>query len=154
MGWTLVKADLFRRPLRRRLRMPRFAPVLARLSGDDSRWNTKTDNRQAIGTPYCATMAYWEPEDFDEMALKGMASLGTSVRAARVALGISQHELGWRVGLSQATISRLESGRLRGLRLRKLAAIAGVVRFAPRLFVPGAPPPPTRRLPGAARPRD
>ncbi|MCI0346028.1 MAG: helix-turn-helix transcriptional regulator [Chloroflexi bacterium] len=97
-------------------------------------------------------MPYWEPEDFDELALIGLSSLGASVREARLRRGISQAELGWRVGLSQATISRLENGHLRGLRLRKLAAIAGVVQFAPRLFGPGAPPPPTRRLPGEGQP--
>ena len=96
-------------------------------------------------------MPYWVSEDFDEMALKGMAELGASVRTARVAHGISQAELGWRVGLSQATISRLETGRLRGLRLRKLAAIAGVIRFAPRLFVAEAPRAPRRFLPGQPR---
>ena len=96
-------------------------------------------------------MSSWQSEDFDEMALKGMAELGKSVRAARLTRGISQAELGWRVGLSQATISRLETGRLRGLKLRKLAAIAGVIRFAPRLFPAGGPPPPTRNLPGQRR---
>ncbi len=34
-----------------------------------------------------------------------------NVRAARLAAGISQTELGNRVGLNQATISRIERGR-------------------------------------------
>jgi transcriptional regulator with XRE-family HTH domain len=96
-------------------------------------------------------MPYWESRDFDELALKGMAELGASVRAARVTRGISQAQLGSRVGLSQATISRLETGSLRGLKLRKLAAIAGVIRFAPLLFAADGPPAPRRYLPGQPR---
>ena len=44
-------------------------------------------------------MPWWEPEEFDSNAQKGMLALGQSVRSARLAIGLSQAVLGERVGL-------------------------------------------------------
>lgn len=61
---------------------------------------------------------------------------------------MTQTRLGYRVGLHQSTISRLETGRLRTMRMVTLARIIGVLRVGPDIAFPGEPPPPTRRLPG------
>lgn len=79
---------------------------------------------------------------------EGMTAVGDLVRTSRLNLGLSQRQLAWRVGMSQSTISRLESGTLRGMRLPKLALIIGALRLDPRFTRSGEPPAPRRRLPG------
>ncbi len=85
----------------------------------------------------------------DELAEAfGLRVIGTGVRQARLAQGLSQRQLGWRVGLNQSTISRLETGRLRTMLMVTLARIKGVLRLGPNQLFQGEPPGPTRRLPG------
>lgn len=84
----------------------------------------------------------------DDMIHEGMTAVGDLVRSSRLNLGLSQRQLAWGVGMSQSTISRLESGTLRGMRLPKLALIIGAVRLDPRFIRSGEPPAPRRRLPG------
>lgn len=86
--------------------------------------------------------------DRDETEQAGARIIGLGIRRARLATGISQRQLAWRCGLHQSTISRLESGRLRGMRFRTLSRILGVLRAPPTIVFPDEPPPPRRRLPG------
>jgi transcriptional regulator with XRE-family HTH domain len=69
----------------------------------------------------------FEVGDLDPISQVGMETLGTLVRQWRVLCGLSQRELGERCLLSQSTISRLETGQLRGLRFRNLARLVGVL---------------------------
>lgn len=93
----------------------------------------------------------------DDALRAGAIEIGDAVRDLRLEAGLSQRQLAWRVGFSQSTISRLETGSLRGLRFMNLALIVGALRLDPRIalrpiFDPrGAPPAPRRRLPGQAR---
>ncbi|MEO8469744.1 MAG: helix-turn-helix transcriptional regulator [Chloroflexota bacterium] len=84
----------------------------------------------------------------EEIVHAGMALIGDLVRTSRLDLGLSQRQLAWRVSMSQSTISRLESGTLRGMRLPRLALVIGVLRLDPRSAHLGQPPAPRRRLPG------
>lgn len=67
--------------------------------------------------------------------------ISRAVRATRKATGISQRELGQRVGLTQAQISRFEGGQV-DVRLSSLVELArgmGVeVMLVPREAVPAA----------------
>ena len=58
----------------------------------------------------------------------GLEALGTVVRVWRRACGLSQRALAARAGVNQSTISRLETGKLSGLRLRRLARILGILQ--------------------------
>ncbi len=87
-------------------------------------------------------------DDSDEDALLGIKVIGAGVRSARLALGMSQRQLSWRVRVSQSTISRLETGTLHGMRLRTLARIVGVITRRPGYRFPEGPAPPSRRMPG------
>ena len=84
----------------------------------------------------------------DEVVTAGRQVIGAGIRAARLALGLTQRQLGHRALLSQSAISRLETGRLQGLRLRTLARVVGVLHTKPGYAFPGGPPPPARRLLG------
>jgi DNA-binding XRE family transcriptional regulator len=93
-------------------------------------------------------MRRWGAEDNELAEEYGLRIIGLGVRRGRLRHGMTQRQLGWRVGLHQSTISRLETGVLRTMRMITLARIIGSVRMADRdLFVdePGAA---TRRLPG------
>ena len=78
----------------------------------------------------------------------GRRIIANAVRARRVASGATQRQLGWRAGVNQSTISRLETGRLRTMRMVTLARIIGVLRLPAEWAFPDEPPPATRRLPG------
>lgn len=80
-----------------------------------------------------------------------MELIGSGIRAGRLSLGLSQRQLAARVGLCQSTISRLETGTLRGIRFKGLALIVGVIRMSPVYEFPDDPSPPSRRLPGQPR---
>lgn len=68
---------------------------------------------------------------------------GAVVRLVRSALGWSQAELGDRIGYSQATVSRLESGRGRIGDVTVLTALAATLDIPPSLLgVAGSPPRP------------
>jgi transcriptional regulator with XRE-family HTH domain len=74
-------------------------------------------------------MRYWDfEEDFDEAVQVGLQVIGAMVRGGRLQRGLTQRQLAWRSTLSQSAISRLETGRSRGMRLRTFAAIIGVLQ--------------------------
>jgi predicted XRE-type DNA-binding protein len=77
--------------------------------------------------------------------------LGRWIRQARYQSGMSQRQLEWVCGVDQTVISRLENGRLRHMRLQRvarvLAGLAGYMQF-PRGDEP-MPARAPRRLPGA-----
>jgi transcriptional regulator with XRE-family HTH domain len=103
-------------------------------------------------------MRYWEfEEDVDSAVHVGLRVIGDIVREARLRRNLTQRQLAWQALLAQSTISRLETGRLQGMRLRTLAAIIGVLRMNPNGRASSAwvangsgfpePPAPRRRLP-------
>ena len=59
----------------------------------------------------------------DPIVRLGLLLLASSVRRARRARGISQSALAAGAGLSPSTISKLENGRLEGMRLYTLARV-------------------------------
>ena len=61
----------------------------------------------------------------------GLEIVGQSVLRARTQARISQRHLGRLAGVHQTTISRLETGTLRGLRLSKLARIVATLNGFP-----------------------
>ncbi|MBI2762764.1 MAG: helix-turn-helix transcriptional regulator [Chloroflexi bacterium] len=96
-------------------------------------------------------MIAWDtPTDLDRLQDIGVAVLGNEILNARLRLGLSQRQLGWRVGLHQSTISRLENGSLRGIGFKNLAAIIGALSRSPHFRLVEGPPAPSRRLPGQA----
>jgi transcriptional regulator with XRE-family HTH domain len=97
---------------------------------------------------HALAMRTWDwDEDVNASVLAGAAIIGCWVRAARLSQNLTQRQLAWRCGLAQSTISRLETGRLPGMRLRTLAGIVGVLSARPEPSY-GEPAPATRRLPG------
>ena len=84
-------------------------------------------------------MRYWEfEEDADSAVRVGLLAIGGMVREGRLRRNLTQRDLAWQAGFTQSTISRLETGRLRGMRLRTLAAIIGVLRMPPNGRIPEA----------------
>jgi transcriptional regulator with XRE-family HTH domain len=81
----------------------------------------------------------------------GLQVLGRGVRRWRLAFGLSQQQLAWRTAVGQSTISRLENGRMRSLRIGTLARIIGVLEVSEDFIFPGEPTPSGRRLPGMDR---
>lgn len=65
--------------------------------------------------------------EFKFLADTGMVLIGRWIHVARLQAGMSQGQLGRLSGLHQTTISRLERGRLEGLRLHRLAALLAVL---------------------------
>ena len=62
-------------------------------------------------------VADWTPRDDREPLVKrGKVALGQAVRYGRRSLGVSQDTFGIHAGVSQPVISRLETGRLNGVR--------------------------------------
>jgi transcriptional regulator with XRE-family HTH domain len=61
------------------------------------------------------------------MVASGMELLGRWIRESRVAAGLTQGQLARLAGMHQTTLSRLERGRLEGLRLHRLAALIAVL---------------------------
>jgi predicted transcriptional regulator len=85
-------------------------------------------------------MADWTPhDDSHEFVRLGKLAIGQEVRAARLALGWSQRAFAPRVGVDQSVLSRLETGRLNGIRWQTLARIIGVVQAARGFRLPRAP---------------
>jgi transcriptional regulator with XRE-family HTH domain len=87
-------------------------------------------------------------DDGDAIVRLGKAALGAAVKSARLSLGLSQRQLGSRASVSQPVISRLENGRLNGIRWQTLARIIGVLRVRSGHQFRCDAPPPGRRLPG------
>jgi transcriptional regulator with XRE-family HTH domain len=61
------------------------------------------------------------------MVVLGMEQLGRWIRESRLQAGMTQAQLARLAGIHQTTLSRLERGRLEGLRLHRLAAIIAVL---------------------------
>lgn len=97
----------------------------------------------------------WEGdrEHIKAAARHGALLIGSWYRARRLERGWTQAELGWRSRIDQSVISRLETGRLRGIRLSRLALIAAALDGVDIPSLGDSPPPrPRRRLPhGQAR---
>ncbi len=93
-------------------------------------------------------MRRWGTDDNELAEEYGLRAIGHGVRSARAGQGMTQRQLGWRVGLNQSTISRLESGRLRTMRMVTLARVMGVLQMGAHHIFPGEPHGPSRRLPG------
>lgn len=94
-------------------------------------------------------MNRWEWVGKDNPAERlGLRIIGQAVLRGRIAARLTQRQLGYRVGLNQSTLSRLETGRLRAMRMITLARILGALNLGSDLAFPGEPPGPTRRLPG------
>ncbi|HEV2087397.1 MAG TPA: helix-turn-helix transcriptional regulator, partial [Cryptosporangiaceae bacterium] len=70
---------------------------------------------------------------------------GSLVRLVRSSLGWTQAELGERIGYSQATVSRLESGRGRIVDVVVLAKLADVLAIPPAALGVAGPPGSRRR---------
>ena len=56
---------------------------------------------------------------------RGKLAIGRAVLSGRRTVGVSQRTFGIRAGVSQPVISRLETGRLNGIRWQTLARIVG-----------------------------
>jgi transcriptional regulator with XRE-family HTH domain len=69
----------------------------------------------------------FEIERAEPMVKVGMHFIGELVRHRRHRLKISQADLGFAVGVHQSVISRLENGRLRGMRFAKFARLVAVL---------------------------
>ena len=75
-----------------------------------------------------AVMPSWAPrDDHDPIVDLGKAAIGAAVKRGREELGWPQRWLALQAGVSQPVISRLETGRLNGIRWQTLARIVGVV---------------------------
>ena len=73
-------------------------------------------------------MSDWTPKDDGAgVVLLGKRVIGAAVRSARLGIGLSQHQLSRRAGLDQSVISRLETGKLNGIRWQTLARLVGVL---------------------------
>ena len=89
---------------------------------------------------------------FEATEQLGLDIIASGIRRRRVASAVTQRQLAWRTGVNQSTISRLETGRLRTMRMITLARIIGVLNLPADFLFPGEPPPATRRLPGQREP--
>jgi DNA-binding XRE family transcriptional regulator len=98
-------------------------------------------------------MRRWEwVEDNRGAEQMGLRTIGQAVLRGRLSSHLTQVQLGYRVGLNQSTISRLETGRLRTMRMVTLARIIGVLKRGPDFAFPGEPDPATRHLPDRRAP--
>ena len=90
-------------------------------------------------------------DDGDVLVVLGKRAIGAAVKDARLARGMSQRQLGRRGRVSQPIISRLETGKLNGIRWQTLASVVGALYAGPAfvLLIDGSPP--ARRLPGQPR---
>jgi transcriptional regulator with XRE-family HTH domain len=66
--------------------------------------------------------------------VEGLRLLGAQLRAARLGRGWSQRRLEWASGVDQTTISRLEYGRLRSLRLTRIGDLMAALRGDWQMF--------------------
>jgi transcriptional regulator with XRE-family HTH domain len=63
----------------------------------------------------------------DDLTARGFAALGRLVRRRRHQLGITQNELEWLSGIDQTLISKLENGRLKGMRWSRFGRLVGAL---------------------------
>jgi hypothetical protein len=74
-------------------------------------------------------VASWIPPDDDHPVVAlGKQAIGSAVRSGRMRLGWPQRWLATQAGVSQPMISRLETGRLNGIRWQTLARVVGVLQ--------------------------
>lgn len=132
-----------------------FRCIIRRVVGDDSRGapsggptrvirSAVADEWWCIEPRYRRRMA-WSTESLmhrDPMLQLGWELVGAMVRRRREWLGWSQRDLARQSGTSQSGISRLETGRLRGLKFHRFAAIVAVLGGLDR----EAPAPPYRSV--------
>ncbi len=72
----------------------------------------------------------WErirPEYVDPVVDLGMQQLGSWLRTSRRVAGMTQQHLENLTGIDQTTLSRLDNGHLRSLRLMRLARLIGTL---------------------------
>lgn len=94
-------------------------------------------------------MRTWaDVDDVPSTVHAGIEMIGVAVRKQRLRVGLTQRQLAWKAGLAQSTISRLETGQLRGMRLLTLALILGILGGGAGYAFGPPPPAPRRRLPG------
>ena len=68
-------------------------------------------------------------DDDDPLVGIGKGALGAAIKAGRLRNNWPQRWLALQAGVSQPVISRLENGRLTGIRWQTLARIVGVVQL-------------------------
>jgi transcriptional regulator with XRE-family HTH domain len=68
-----------------------------------------------------------ELSSYDDHVRRGLSIIGRAIYEERRRTGVTRRQLGRLVGTHQSTISRLECGRLTGLRLTRLAAIVSAL---------------------------
>ena len=93
-------------------------------------------------------MREWSWENAGEAELLGLRVIADAVRRRRLGDHLSQQQLAWRTGVAQSTISRLETCRLRSMKIGTLARIVGVLDMGPSFLFANEPDAPRRRLPG------
>jgi transcriptional regulator with XRE-family HTH domain len=76
------------------------------------------------------------PDDDQPLVAVGKQAIGSAVKAGRLRLGWPQRWLATQAGVSQPIISRLESGRLNGIRWQTLARIVGVLQLGRGFHLP------------------
>jgi DNA-binding Xre family transcriptional regulator len=69
--------------------------------------------------------------DYNTPAVDAIQLIAERVRELRRARGLDQRELARRAGVSMQTVSNLETGRLRDLKVSTLAALAGSLGVSP-----------------------
>ena len=73
--------------------------------------------------PWDSFLLDWD----DDLTARGFAALGGLVRRRRRQLRITQRELEWLSGIDQTLISRLENGRLKGMRWSRFGRLVGAL---------------------------
>jgi len=97
-------------------------------------------DRQQSVVAHTARMAPWATVDDPDSAFAlGAAIIGNGVRAGRHQARLTQQQLAWFVGVSQSAISKLECGRLQGIRFRKLAQVVAELETRSDYEFPGGP---------------
>jgi transcriptional regulator with XRE-family HTH domain len=69
------------------------------------------------------------PDDTDALVGVGKGAIGAAVKAARLRRRWPQRWLAFQAGVDQSIISRLENGKLTGIRWQTLARIVGVLQL-------------------------
>jgi transcriptional regulator with XRE-family HTH domain len=84
---------------------------------------------------------------FTDAERRGALAIGTVVKRARRKLRITQKTLASHAGVSQPVISRLETGKLRGLKYRSLARVIAALSVGTKDWVGLVAEPSPRALP-------
>jgi len=65
--------------------------------------------------------------DADELTRLGLKEIGGLVRRRRHQIGMTQRRLGSITGIDQSMISRIENGRIKGVKFRRFARLVGAL---------------------------